>query len=810
MRITIVLSLLLCATVVFAAPVTVVEDGQAKAVIVCPDDASDQLANAAIEMKECIAEASGATLEIVAAPVEGMAAIHIGQTEMEQTVPVMDDLDDDGFYIDFPDPGEILIIGPTDYGTEFGVYDFLERYVGVRWLLPGEDGRDVPAQATITIPDTVVREEPTFFSRLMSGWRGAAQAKWTRRMRMHGRISFHHNLRVLYDPKVFAESNPEFYPLWNGERFNPLENPTTRWQPCFTAPGIVEAGIARIVEYFDEHPEATSYSLGINDTRHHCECDSCRALDPGRKNFLGLPHLSDRYFTWANAVVEGVLKVYPDKWFGCLAYNSVVEPPDYVKVNKRIIPYMTYDRMKWIDPELRAEGEALTKKWHEMCPTLGWYDYIYGTPYCLPRVWMHHMADYYRFGYANGVRAMYAEAYPNFGEGPKLYVALKLQWDLDQDVDALLDEWYTRCAGPEGGPYVKKYYEFWEDFWTRRILDSNWFTKGGQYLSFGTAGYLADVSFEEIAQCREWLETAIAKADTDKQKARVGMLLKAFDYYEASVLSYPRTDLAGKPIDTEEMAIAAIKDAGVTIEMAARRRHLALDVLAKDPVLQHALPITRYGGISGDGWGATTLWTVYDWLDRSDKLRARIEDLAANSESQLVRDQASTMLALATGSLENLARDSSFEERNVWSLWVKPKRGGKMLYSDEQAHSGESSLLCDGVGRGGPNQTIPANPGRYAAVCFVYIPEGQEPSGTIEMAITPRDKDGHNLPGLSTMITPEPGQWQAVAVGGDIPAQIGGKDVASMMLIPIVNGFVEGDNIYIDDASLFRLGDIEQ
>jgi len=187
-----------------------------------------------------------------------------------------------------------------------------------------------------------------------------------------------------------------------------------------------------------------------------------------------------------------------------------------------------------------------------------------------------------------------------------------------------------------------------------------------------------------------------------------------------------------------------------------------------------------------------------------------IEDLAVNSESQLVRDQASTMLALATGSMENLAGNSSCETRDVWSLWVKPHLGGKMLYSDEQAHSGEGSLLCDGVGRGGPNQVIPANPGRYAAVCFVYVPEGQEPSGTIEMAITPRDADGHNLPGLSTQIIPEPGQWQAVAVGGDIPAQIGGKDVASMMLIPVVNGFVEGDSIYIDDASMFRLGDIEE
>ncbi len=808
MRTLLIATAILCAAVAMAAPVTIVEDGQAKAVIVLTSE-SVGLVSAATEMQESIAEASGATLDIVAAPVDGMASIHIGQTDMEQAVPVMDDLDDDGFYIDFPEADEVLIIGPTDYGTEYGVYEFLERYVGVRWVLPGEDGRDVPAQATIAIPDTVVRDEPKFFSRLMSGWRGEAQSTWTRRMRMHGRIGFHHNLIQLFPPETYTATHPEFFPLRGDERFLPETNSTHHWQPCFTADGIVDEAIKNIIAYFDENPDVPSYSLGVNDSSGHCECENCKALDPGRKNVIGRDHLSDRYFTWCNAVVEGVLEVYPDKWFGCLAYSEIFEPPDTVKVNERIIPYMTYDRMKWADAELRAEGEEITRQWAKMSPTLGWYDYIYGTPFCLPRVWMHHMADYYRFGYENGVRAMYAEAYPNFGEGPKLYVALKLQWDPYQDVDALLDEWYERCAGPEGGPYVKKYYEFWEDFWTTRILDSAWFSKGGQYLSFGTAGYLADVTIEEIAQCREWLQAGIDNAQTDKQRARVEMLMLAFEYYEASALSYPRSELAEGPLDTEELALAAIDGASVRIDMAAKRRYIGIDVLDKHPVLLHALPLTRYGGLSGDSWGATSLWRVYDWLDRSDTLRARIEDLAANSESLLVRDQANIMLAMKTGSMENMATNGSFEEGpEGWSLWVKPNLGGRMLRSDEQAHSGEWSLLCDGVGRGGPNQIMPITPGRYAAVCFVYTPEDQEMSGTVELAITPRDEKGGNIPGMSTMITPVPGRWTAVATGGNITAQMSGKDVASVIFLPIVNGFEEGDKVYIDDVSLFRLGDI--
>jgi hypothetical protein len=70
--------------------------------------------------------------------------------------------------------------------------------VGVRWLLPGPDGTDVPRTDTIAVDDKPVRQAPAFFSRLMSGWHGKSQTTWARRNRMHGRVSFHHNLRVLF------------------------------------------------------------------------------------------------------------------------------------------------------------------------------------------------------------------------------------------------------------------------------------------------------------------------------------------------------------------------------------------------------------------------------------------------------------------------------------------------------------------------------------------------------------------------------------------------------------------------------------
>lgn len=150
-----------------------------------------------------------------------------------------------------------------------------------------------------------------------------------------------------------------------------------------------------------------------------------------------------------------------------------------VAINPRIIPYMTYDRMKWIDAELAADGKRITEAWQAASPVLGWYDYIYGSAYCVPRVWFHLMSDYYRYARNHGVRAMYAEAYPNWGEGPKLYVSLKLQWNPDRDVDELLREWYVRAVGPDAAGDLADYYADWEDFWTLRSSSRNGSPRAG-------------------------------------------------------------------------------------------------------------------------------------------------------------------------------------------------------------------------------------------------------------------------------------------------------------------------------------------
>ena len=460
------LSLLASGRAAAAESIDIVRDGRPAAVIVVDKQAPEMTKQAAALLQRVIEQSSGARLEIAAAAPAGRTVIRLTSEPGERK------LDKDAFVFAFPTANRIEIIGGSPYGALFAVQDFLERYLGVRWLMPGEIGEHIPKHKTISIPRHEVKEESAFFSRQLSGrsFRYKSISTFLLRQRMHGRMSFHHNRLRLFPASKYVKTHPDFYPVLNGKRYLPTSDRDYRWQPNLRAKGIVEEAVKNICEYFAKHPDADSYSLGMNDS--HAWDDSVMKAPDARRNSLGRIDLSDYFFAWANRVAEGVLARYPDKWFGCLAYNELVDPPKKVRVHPRILPYVCFDRMYWADPALRRVDMNRTRSWMKRAQRLAWYDYIYGDEFYLaPRFYPHLMAEYVRFAHENGVVAYYAEAYPmpKWIEGPKLYVFLRLLWNPYLDVDATLDEWYRVAVGDRAAPFLAKYYAFWEEFWTQRV-----------------------------------------------------------------------------------------------------------------------------------------------------------------------------------------------------------------------------------------------------------------------------------------------------------------------------------------------------
>ncbi|WP_156826166.1 DUF4838 domain-containing protein [Paenibacillus terrigena] len=549
--------------------VLIVDNGRANAIIVIPTDADNQLMEGANFLSEYVWKSTKVKLPIkyvteLEPSDQELTHIMIGDIRSIENGNVKKELreiDEDGFLIEVQDK-IITILGGTPYGAQFGVYEFLERYVGVSWLMPGPDGEDVIARSSLSIPYVKIREEPAYQSRVLFGLQlseliiqdNGPNYTWGIRNRLHQRISgYQHHMWSLFLPQKglpsekYPITHPEFYPLRNGERFIP----TTQigWQPCFSEPGTITAAIDTIVDFFNNHPEISSFSLAINDNGGFCETELDHPKNPHRLNSIGEPDMSEIYYAWVNRVVEGVLKVHPDKWFGLLAYGSVMDPPSF-KLNSRIIPYFTKDRMGWIDDRVREKDQQQIQAWNRVSSQLAYYDYIYGTPYKLPRFYPHQMAEYLKYGEEQEVIAYFGELYPNWGEGPKAWVIAKLLWDPGRNVDELLNFWYEHAVGKDAAPALRAYFDHWEEFWTTRIKETEWFQEGKDltYFLFHSDSYLESLSEEEMKEMRSLLESVVARTETAQQKSRAMILMKQFEYYEASVLSYPRA--IQQPVDT--------------------------------------------------------------------------------------------------------------------------------------------------------------------------------------------------------------------------------------------------------------------
>ena len=168
------------------APVTLVKDGKAlaKIYVMRPDVDPSQPAhrtcptNQAVKhLQAFIEQATGAELQIVLSPTEITApGIVVGNCPQAKkagldgtAMPL------EGFGITVKD-GLVFIAGndganpaepdPIMHGSSYGVNEFLERYVGVRWyFLDEEIGLSIPKSEDLVIPAVSLRDAPAFIKR---------------------------------------------------------------------------------------------------------------------------------------------------------------------------------------------------------------------------------------------------------------------------------------------------------------------------------------------------------------------------------------------------------------------------------------------------------------------------------------------------------------------------------------------------------------------------------------------------------------------------------------------------------------------
>nr|AUN36319.1 beta-hexosaminidase precursor [uncultured bacterium] len=641
----------------------IVEDHQPQASIVVAAGASEQVKAAAKTLQTYLQKSTGATLPL-GNVAQGQVAIHVGLTAYAKTLALpLGKLDKEGFILQGGDARNFIIAGGSDLGTEYAVYDFLERYVGIRWLLPGEIGEDIPQRADLNIPVARVLENPAYLLRYFWTLEPSGQSaddpyprypSWARQNRINNfsRISFHHNLLHLFPPSVFAKSNPEFYPLLDGKRYIPQNDAEEQWQPNFSAPGIVDAAVAQIDKYFQEHPDAGSYSLGMNDSPKFDESPASKTRRNGKRNSLGKEDVSDDYFRWANEVVEKVLVKYPDKWFGTLAYDEIADPPTTVKVHPRIVPFLTYERLFWLDPALKAHNQKLQARWEQASAILGWYDYHYGMMYMAPRVHLHQTQAVLQYGTKHKVRFHTAELFANWGEGPKPWVLSKLLWNPNANLETLMDDWCNRAVGAEATPKLKTYYANWERFWTKDIVGTAFWNKSfgvdkfqRQYLSYNDLSYLNEIPESIIVDSDRLMNEVVQLAKTPLQKQRAQKLALMWEFYKTSYYAYQGEMIAAQTDSTNPQSVLdGLEKADVHLAALARRREI-MESFKDDPLFHDVYLRVNPDGNRGSDvkWGHDLVLKAGPLARANDAVLNKLEALA-HSQNTLVQKLSSEVV----------------------------------------------------------------------------------------------------------------------------------------------------------------------
>ena len=381
----------------FTGGFPVLEAGR-QAVIVYEAEAEAESAKAYQDLASYLKRSTGKEFKTVAEgeyrPGEGLP-IYVGRCRATEEALRGDlaGLDRDA-YIVAVEPARVMLVGARPWSTYWAVCQFLEDYVGVRWLIPGPLGEDVPQHSSLAVPAGKKIHVPALRSRLWSGAHHAGD--WNLRQRIRSRDHFHHNLIRIFTPEKYWDTHPEYFPMHGNQRYRPGKEDHA-WQPCMGIEGTVQAAADAAREAFRKDPTLESFSFGMNDGQGWCECPACKAIDrpiPDWHGFSG--DKSVLYYTWLNKVAENLEKDYPDKKLGCLAYSSVILPPPF-KLHRNIVPYFTSNRADYFDRQL-ANDQALLARWSR-CAAY----YAYGVS-AVPRIYNHLFQDSVKFAYAHSVR----------------------------------------------------------------------------------------------------------------------------------------------------------------------------------------------------------------------------------------------------------------------------------------------------------------------------------------------------------------------------------------------------------------------
>ncbi len=435
-------------------------DSTSKYRIVLPVYPSEYESKAASILQEYLIQISGAVLPIIGADkARSQYEIVLGQNDRIDELALnisFNELHADGFLIQ-TDSMRLIIAGGSGKGTIYGVYTFLEKYLGCRLYTPTV--KVIPRQSQIQLDEISDKEVPQIRFRSVhykSTW-DAEYVDWHKLSHdQNGERTdwgmWVHTFNTLVPPELFFENHPEYFAMVNGKRL-----PT---QLCLTNPDVLKITIQNLRKRIAQNPDALYWSVSQNDNRRYCTCDRCKAIDEREESPSG------SIIQFVNQVADQ----FPDKVISTLAYEYGRRAPKTLKprsnVNIMLCSIEAYRHLPITEDTASVDFVRDVEDWGKISNDIIVWDYVIQfTNLLSPFPNLHVLQPNIKFFVKNGVTAMFEQGNREVGgELAELrsYMISKLLWDPNLGVDTLMNDFLNGYYG-NAGLHIRKYIDTMRD-----------------------------------------------------------------------------------------------------------------------------------------------------------------------------------------------------------------------------------------------------------------------------------------------------------------------------------------------------------
>ena len=741
--------------------------------------------------------------------------IHVGRDKfVEKHVPRIERIRADGYVIQCIEQGKsvhLVLAGKADRAAQWAVEKFLADHCGVRWLFPDSvHGEVVPQRTTITLDRQLSQTiQPDFVNRSNCGMYFFTPPRKLLRLGPYGDGQYgNHAIQHIFSGKQFEE-HPEWFALFGGKR--QWWSYGNGWQICTTHPGTVDRAVEYIDEFFKRRPQAPVVSVGQNDGNGWCECERCRKLVNSVQPAYSL---TERWFLWVNRVASEVGKKHPGKWVEAMAYANTSTPPRF-----KLEPNVAVTKTFVLDSEFKQ-----AEQWKTVCRSVNLYSYMYGSSFLGFRHYPRAAQQFLKWGH-DELRALshITECGGDWTfDGPKYHYIQALQWDVNADINRIMDRFCVASYGPAAARPMRDFWDRLEAVYERRPpgpygrLRKDWLFY--QWVSWNKDSYVQP-NDELLGYTREDIEfldrcvstaTRLAAGDSAGAKFRLARMAEAWQFQRSLLVSFLEFYPASLDITvTSENQRQAVLKRARLVSTIQDQRSTSLAQMRSHPSIN---PRTRSTGFWAYGSALSIFSHENALLDelcsaatrfhlKTHGTQAAREFWQSVRRSDALHDAARTQLALLGNKLPNRLGNQlvngNFESGDLEGWTVE---NGQQGVTRDQVRSGSFAAVSKLGGPATLSQEIPVIPFERYRLTAWGRSKNPPPETSVPMEVAVEFFDGKkkiDAPSTRCMLrTLDPADgWARLRLTVSVPAR---ADSAVISLRRSFNGVTMWDDVVLE------------